>query len=76
MACMLECTAEVPFPETRVDGVGAGDQEFLLNFQVQKLNLRFLSMPFQLRELRVLGREKRKGRKAAGASSSQVLGRT
>lgn len=68
---MLEWIAEMPFPEMGADEVGAGDQEFLLNFQVQKSNLRFLSMPFQLRELRVLSREKGKGRKAGGASSSQ-----
>lgn len=30
-----------------------GDQEFLLNFQVHKLNLRFLTIPFQLPELRL-----------------------
>lgn len=35
-------------------GLKQGDQDFLLNFQVQKLTLRFLRIPFQLPELRLL----------------------
>lgn len=43
-------------------GLEQRDQGFLLNFQVQKLNLRFLSRGFQLPELGLLKWEKRKGK--------------